>query len=312
MQWHPSARSHHDPYKIGGMNQRTIGIEAQQFPGDLRAAVGAARRAGFGGVTLPVVSAVLDTRDLSSSGRREVRHLLGRNELQLIGLRHDLPRGGLRPGVDLDAVLAGFRRALEAAAGLGAGRLLVDLGPLPPGKADAPAATVPAGAGGLMGLLLVPTAAEVAKYAGGGSAAAEPEPAFEASADEALRAMGELADRVGVPVALGAGLADGRALARALDAADCPAFGAEFDPSADDAAAFLADHGGRLLHVRGRDARRGTGGRREVVPPGEGDVDWAELRALLDDAGYAGPITAAAPAADAARALAVLRDEPGG
>jgi sugar phosphate isomerase/epimerase len=266
--------------------------------GELRASLPRVAKLGVHGVTLVSTSPRLDLPSLSASGRRELRHLIARQGLRLAAARHALPKRGLRPGVDLDAVLSGFRDALAAARDVGAERLLMDLGPLPPVARAAVKTPIGPVAGGL---LVMPTAADIAQFTTAPAEAVAREPDFEASVDEALRVLGEAADLVQLPVALGSSLADAAALGRALDAADCQWFGADLDPSADDAAAFLSVHANRLLHVRGRDARR-SGSRHEFVPLGEGDVDWSELHALLTDANFNGPLTI-----NTAAALTTLR-----
>src|SRR5205823_7187929 len=90
------------------------------------------RRLGFAGLAFPAVSSSVDLTGLSATGRREFRHLLGSQDQQLAGVWADLGPKGFGPGADVDRALAQLDRVLEAAKGLAAPVVCIDLGPLPP------------------------------------------------------------------------------------------------------------------------------------------------------------------------------------
>ena len=269
-----------------------IAVTAAALSADLRTAAPLARRMGFAGLMLDAETLA----GLSATGCREVRHVLSSSDQALVALRCDLGGRGFMAGADLDRQLSRLDRAMDAARKLVAPVVCVDLGPLP----NPPPTTVPpkpkadplAG-----GMLVLPTAAEVAKLAGPPpEELAAPDPA---DADSVAAAMAELAarsDRFGVPLAFSATLAPLAALRHVLTTADAPTFGVDLDPISllEDALtppeAFDA-LGPLVLHVRARDAVKGTAGRTRPAAVGSGDTDWAELLALLDEACYHGPLT---------------------
>src|SRR5438270_13637835 len=85
---------------------------------DPRQAPGLARKAGFTGLLFDAFSEPLDVPGLSSTGRREFRHVLSSQDRQLVGLRVDLGAKGFGPGADIDRLLAQFEKVLESAAAL--------------------------------------------------------------------------------------------------------------------------------------------------------------------------------------------------
>jgi hypothetical protein len=251
---------------------------------------------GFAGVLFDAHSPHLSLPELSQSGRREFRGVLSGQDQALIGLRADVEGKGFSPSTDIDRMLARVDRAMEAAAGLASPLLCVDLGPLPEPARAAPVKREvdPREAG----LILLPTPEEIA-------AARMPEPApqpveadspFESSVDAAMAELGRRADRYSVIVAFRSDLSSYAALERALRKADCPWFGVELDP-----VAVLRDRwgtdevfsrlGGLVRQVRARDAAVGHDRRTRPAAIGRGDVDWGQLMALLDEAGYRGWLT---------------------
>jgi sugar phosphate isomerase/epimerase len=267
-----------------------IGIVAAALSNDPREAAARARPLGFAGVEFDAYSPQVSLPDLSQSGRREFRHVLSSQDQQLVGLRLDLGNKGLGPGADIDRAIARIERALEAATGLAAPLVCVDLGPLPePARAAPPKPRVdPAAAGSI----IIPTAAEI-------QAARQPEPevkgdpTFESSVDAALAELGRRADRYSAMVAFRSELSSFAALERALGAADCPWFGVDLDPVGVlrdrwDADEVFSRVGPLIRHVRGRDAVAGHAQRTKPAAVGRGDTQWGQVVALLDEAGYHG------------------------
>ncbi|MGF1634124.1 MAG: sugar phosphate isomerase/epimerase family protein [Phycisphaerae bacterium] len=280
-----------------------VAVVASSLSDDLHAVPEVARRAGFSGVLLEAADPAFV--DLSATGAREVRTLLGRFEQPLVGLAMHLGRDGLRPGGDLDRVLARVERALQVARLLQATMLTVDVGRLPaPARVEAPRPTASdAGlgglAGGLAGSIIVPRPEDVpaglrADGSGGGAGVEGPaDPAFSGRVAEGMAQLGVLADRYSVLMAFSSQLASYAALSSAVEQAACPSFGYDLDPVAlvadpAEAEAVFGMLVGPILHVRGRDGQRGDAGRTRLTPVGKGEVQWGRLAGLLDDAGYHG------------------------
>jgi sugar phosphate isomerase/epimerase len=270
--------------------KHTLGIVASALSTEPREAVVRARQLGFEGLLFDAYAPQLSLPDLSQSGRREFRHLLSAQGQRLIGLRADLGPMGFSPAADVDKSLARLERAVDAAAGLAAPLLCVDLGPLPePARAAARKPTVdPKDAG----IIIIPTPATVVP--------AEPEvkvdSAFESSVDSALAELGRHADRYSVVLAMRSDLSSFAALDRALRAANCPWFGVDLDPVAILRDAWPADEifsrvGALIRQVRVRDAVKGHDRRTQPATVGKGSTIWGELLALFDQAAYPGPLT---------------------
>jgi sugar phosphate isomerase/epimerase len=291
----------------------SLAVFAPAVAADLKAAPRASRTMGFGGLQLPLTWGGVDLSKLGGTGQRDVRQLLSAHEQQLVAISVDLGNKGVGPGADVDRLLARLTDALQAARGLLAGVVCVDLGPLPQPKADDK--PVPKVSAELAGLILLPSPSAVAPPPP--SVRETTDPTFFSQVDAALIEFGRLADRLSVPVALRSDLSTLAALERALRAADCPWFGVDLDPVAllrddwdlDEAFGRL---GTSVRHLRARDAIGGQGGRTKPAAVGRGDTVWPDLLARLDDAGYHGPVTVDPTelpdrAAAAAAALGVLR-----
>jgi sugar phosphate isomerase/epimerase len=273
------------------------GIVASSLTTDPREAPRLARLGGFEGLLFDAYAPSLSIPELSVTGRREFRHVLAAQDRQLIGLRCDLGPKGFGPGADADRALSRLERAMDAAAGLQAPLVTVDLGPLPRPPAE-PKAPKPAVTREMAGLLILPP--------GASAAPADPEPpvqprspadeSFESQLDAVLADLGGRADRYGVVLAFRSELAPLASLERALRRSGCPWFGVDLDPvsllrdewPADEAFSRL---GSLVRHVRARDAIRGTGQRTTPAVIGAGSTNWAELLSNLDAAGYHGWIT---------------------
>ncbi len=272
---------------------RRFALTAAALSADLRVAAPQSRRLGFGGLFLDADRLA----DLSATGQREVRHVLSSNDQHLVGLCCDLTGRGFLAGADVDRQLSRLDRAMDAARKLVAPVVCVDLGPLPnppPGPPAPPKAKPDPLAGGM---LILPTAAEIAQLAG--PPPEEISPPDPSDVDSVYAALAELAarsDRYGMPLAFSATLAPLAALGHALAAVDAPTFGVDLDPIS-----LLEDRltppeafdllGPLVLHVRARDAVKGTAGRTRPAAVGAGDTNWPALLGLLDEAGYHGPVT---------------------
>jgi len=298
------------------LSKPRIGIVAAALSTDPREAVIRSRKIGFEGLVFDAYSPQLSLPELSQSGRREFKQVLSAQDQQLIALRADLENKGFSPSTDIDRMLARVDRAMEAAVGMGTPLVCVDLGPLPEPARKPPAK--PSVDPNLAGAIIIPTAAEIAAAS---RAAAEEEipadTAFEASVDAAMTELGRRADRYSAIVAFQSDLSSFAALHRALRKVDCPWFGVELDPTAilrdrwgtDEVFSKLGPH---IRLVRAKDATAGHDRRTKPAAIDAGDVDWAQLLALLDEAAYNGwlvidPLELADRASGAKVGLAALR-----
>src|SRR5688572_1027551 len=153
-----------------------LGVVASAFSPDARTAPTLARKAGFDGLLFQARSDPLDIAELSMSGRREFARMLSAQNQQLVGLRHDLGPKGFAPGAAVDRELSWLERVLEAAAGLGAPLVCLDVGPLPvplPSEPSKPAVTPD-----MAGLILLPTLPRAGAYTRIAAAAQPPDPAM--------------------------------------------------------------------------------------------------------------------------------------
>lgn len=276
---------------------RPLAVVAAAMDNDLRIAAKSARTFGFSALQLDARLGDLDLTQLSQSGRRELRSVLGSRELDLVGLRLDLGAKGLGPGADIDAALDRIEELLTAAAGLQCSLVCIALGPLPPPPRTEkiPLAISPRQAGAII-IDMPPLAIPAPRVTNLHDIPAKVDPTFAATVDGALAELGRRADRHGVTLAFRSELAGFDALDRALRGAACPWFGIDLDPAAmlsDDWSfgEIFSNLGGMIRHVRGRDAVLGADRRTKPAAVGQGSVDWPRLFADLDDAGYRGWIT---------------------
>jgi sugar phosphate isomerase/epimerase len=267
-----------------------LGVVASALSADPRRVPRWARQLKFSGAQLDVVWGTLDITSLATSGLRELRHLFASESQQVIGLRTELGAKGLTPGADIDQILSRLERILEAAAGLAAPLLCLDIGLLPePARVVTPAHVIPPEQAGLI-LIPAPTAQPTAPAHEEPGA---PDPAQVSLLAAALTELGTLADHFSVTVAFRSGLSSFASLEAALRSANCPWFGIDLDP-----AAILQDRweldeifsrlGTQIRHVRARDAIRGTDHRTRPVVIGCGSIDWPAMLASLDAAGFHG------------------------
>jgi sugar phosphate isomerase/epimerase len=276
---------------------RRISIVASALTQDAREAPRLSRVAGFNGLLFDAYSPTLNLPELSQSGRREFRHRLASEAQTLVGVQIDVGPKGLSPGADVDRVLSRADRAIQAAVELGAGMTCIDLGPLP-APPEAPRPTTSTITPEQAGLIILPSSNDVAK---GAPARSEPpgppaDPQFIAQVDNAMLALGEIADRYRATVAFSSALAGFAAIDRAIAAARCPWFGIDLDPVAmlrDQWArdAMFSRLGTLVRHVRAHDALLGADRRTKPIEIGKGSVQWEPLVSALDDSGYTGWIT---------------------
>jgi sugar phosphate isomerase/epimerase len=275
----------------------SLAVVAAALSQDPRAVPTRARAAGFTGIQFDAYSAALDLPELSVSGRREFLRLLTSQDQQLVGLRWDAGPRGLRPGADVDQILAKLERVMEAAAGLQAPLACVDLGPLPEPPPEAK--PKPKVTQEQAGLILLPSTSDIqtARESESAGPAAKPvDASFASQVDGALAELGRRADRYNAMVAFRSDLASFAALERVLRQADCPWFGIDLDPVALLRDAWETDEvfsrlGGLIRHVLGRDATGGADRRTKPAVVGQGDTNWEQLLSDLDAAGYSGWIT---------------------
>lgn len=289
---------HPRPGKIVFMPRENpkLGVVAASLSGDARTAPTLARKAGFAGLQFEARTPALDIAELSGTGMRELMRLLSAQDQQLVGLRVDLGIKGLGPGADVDRELSRLTRVMEAAKGLAAPLVCVDLGPLPePAELEPPKPKI---SPELAGMILLPTAEERAnpRAAAPERAAPPPDPAFVSQVEAALVELGRMADRTSVICAFRSELASHAAIERALRAADCPWFGLDLDPAAVlgdrwDMDEVFARLGPLVRHVRARDAVAGSSRRTKPAAIGRGGTDWRQVLSNLDDAGYNGWVT---------------------
>jgi sugar phosphate isomerase/epimerase len=277
------------------MTNLKFSVMASAISDDLRNAPRAARSAGFEGLVFDAYSPRLNLADLSGSGQRDFRHLLSAQDQQLAALAVDIGAKGIGPGADVDRVLARLDTVMETALALGTKLICVDLGPLPiPPQKPRPRKKINPDEAGLIFLPTNIAVVEEAAPVEPGSAAAEAEGSGQI--DAAMEEIGKAADRYGVTVAFRSDLASLAALERAIESAACPWFGVDLDPvailrdswSMDDVFSRL---GGLIRHVRGRDALRGADRRTRPAPIGRGSMNWGELLANINAAGYEGWLT---------------------
>lgn len=221
------------------------------------------RQAAAIGARGVVLDAVGDLRpdQLTTTGRRELRHLLRSAELTLIAL--GLPTRRPFDTLDqLDDRLARAERAFAMAYELGTGLVLARVGEVP-GESDADAAR-------------------------------------RETFDHALGELGRRADHRGVRFAVETGSEPGRALRGFLDRLDLPSLAASVDPGAllrmgHDPVAATRELGPCVAHAYASDATGPSGPAAVAHPRGlgypAGALDWEEYLGALEEIGYHGFLT---------------------
>jgi L-ribulose-5-phosphate 3-epimerase len=192
-------------------------------------------------------------RALSQTGRRELRHLLRSHNLELTAIGCPLRRG-LDVLENQQQRIDHVREVLSLGFELGPRLATVHAGKIPE-KEDHPRAVL---------------------------------------MKEALLALGQHGDRVGAILALESGLDSGAALEHYLSKLDTGSLAACFNPGSlltggHDPAHSARALAKRLAYAHATDARYASAGKgvREV-PLGQGDIDWLQLLATLEEIGYHG------------------------
>ncbi len=268
-----------------------IGAVAGAIHEDPRQAAATARRAGLRGLLFDSRSSGLDVLSLDRSGRREFLGVLRGVDLELIGLRLDLGREALGRARDLDRMLRQVERVLEAAAGLAAPLLCLQLGLLPEPAGPTPGRAAPAITPEQAGAILIPVLSPPPAVRHPSAAPPAVDPEFAGQTRAGLEQIGRYADRYSVTVAVSSELSGLAAIDAALRGVNCPWFGLDLDPVAVlrdpwDLDQMLSRGGDAVRHVKARDAVRGTDHRTQPAAVGAGDTDWASMLQKLDEAGY--------------------------
>jgi sugar phosphate isomerase/epimerase len=237
----------------------------------LRPALAQAQKLGTSGVEL-AAAGPLAPRQLSQTGRRELRQLCKSHDLQLIALACPL-RKGLDVADNQEARIDYLKDCLALAYDLGPGKAVVQAGRVPE-KEDNPRAP-----------LLREALAELGRHGD--------------------RVGGQLLLETGAEPGeiLAAYLA--RFDTGSLGACFNP--GSLLQNGHDPIAAARALH--RFVgHAHATDARQVNPSRTQAVPLGHGDIDWTQLLGVLEEIGYHGwlSISEAQGAAEAAAALGFL------
>ncbi len=236
------------------MSPLKIGVRLESLGLPLRRALVEASRLGVGGVQVDAVGD-LSPNNLSETGRREVRHLLRGHNLELTALGCPLRRG-LDAAQDQQPRIEHVGKVLALACDLGPRVVVVQAGAVP-----------------------------------------DKEDERGRRLDESLQALARHGDRIGAFLALETGLESGAALAAYLKRFDSGALAANFNPANlllhgfdpyDSARALL----GLVRHAQARDARRASASRAaQEVPLGQGNIDWMQLLAVLEEIEYRGWLT---------------------
>jgi sugar phosphate isomerase/epimerase len=251
---------------------RLLSLATEPREGFLRAA-----RLGAQGVEIDA-SGGLKPRELSSTGRRELRTVAAGYQLKIAAVRAPLKRGLVCPE-GMEARLEFLEAAIGLAVDIGAKVVVIEAGQVPD-KPESP--------GGRALSASLTHLAPVAEKCGVAIALVT---GLE-SAEVLVAALASYPAEV---------------MGAALDPANWMVHG--FDPCQE-----LEHLAGRVRHVHARDARRSSPSRAALdIPLGEGDVPWPVLLAHLSVFGYEGYITiedaSSEPQAEAmAIAMPVLRN----
>ncbi|MBW3539321.1 MAG: sugar phosphate isomerase/epimerase [Planctomycetes bacterium] len=256
------------------MRRIRLAIPTRLYGLPLKAAIRAAADARADGVQFDLRNEVT-AGDLSSTGRRQLLHAL--DEVGLVAGSAAFPtRRAYYDPTELEGRIAGTKAAMQLAWDLGLKVLNIRPGRVPEDTASQSWQNL----------------------------------------RDVLNDLARHGNRVGVIPAVTAGRDDLELLATLLEAVTEGPIGVNFDPAtfllsgSEPAAAFRRLHS-FVEHVTVRDALREMDGGVEVAV-GRGEVAWDELLALLDEAGYAGWLTADRTTGDdkpgdAARAIQYIR-----
>jgi sugar phosphate isomerase/epimerase len=233
-----------------------VGINVNALGVPLRRGLDEAVRMSASGVQLDAAGELAPYK-LSQTGRRELRHLMRSRELELTALGCPLRRG-LDSSDDQQPRIEHVKHVMSLCSDLGQRVVVIQAG-------------------------RVPTEDDVKS--------GDARPRLQ---EEALRALGNYGDRVGVALALDTGLESGAALRDYLNRFDTGNLAVNYDPAnllmnGFDPAQSLRDLRGRIRHARAKDARvTGTSRTAREVPLGHGDIDWLQLFGVFEEVEYRG------------------------
>jgi len=236
----------------------------------LRPALEQARRLGVSGIEIDAAGE-LSPPQLSQTARRELRNLLRNHHLDITALCCPL-RHGLDVAERQQERIDHIKGVLALSYDLGPRKVIVQAGKLPE-KDDDPRRPL---------------------------------------LSEALLALGRHGDRMGAVLALESGLDAAETVTSFLGCLDTGSLAVNFNPgklllgghNAVSAARTLGRH---IVHAHATDARAAAASR---VPLGQGNIDWFELAAVLEEIGYHGWLvveTGPGTAPEAAAGVAFLR-----
>jgi len=264
-----------------------LSIRAVSLGDDLRQIAPLAQSIGYNGLQLDMAIGQLALAELSTSGSREVRHIISSSNLELDSLCAGIPADMLMNANQHDRVLWMFKRVLQTATSLSAGICCLDLGRIP-GVAQEPVARPKKPLAS--SLIIIPEEAPIEPL----EPQVDPkELAAWDGIDIIMRELGAMAEDAGIVLAFSTDLSSFSSLSRLLTGARCHWFGVDLDPVSVlrdrwDLERILDTIGTSIRHIRGRDAIRGSAGRTQPVTVGQGSTNWPQTLHLLDAGGYSG------------------------
>jgi L-ribulose-5-phosphate 3-epimerase len=255
------------------MNHLKLGVVLENLGLPTRQALEAAANLGLQGVQLDAVGS-LSPDQLGSSARREIGTLLRSYNLELAAVGCPL-RHGLDTFEHQQARIDHVKKAMQFAADLGAKVLVLPMPKLPepePVKEEDDASPKP-----------------FLFFSG--------PPPRGVTLKESLSALTKVGEKLGITLALEAGLDPAVKLREYLQSFDTDRLQVNFDPAnfllhGHDPLANLMALSGKIPHTHARDARRtsASAGPQEVAA-GAGDLDWLAYMATLEAIEYRGYLT---------------------
>lgn len=249
-----------------------LGVVLENLGLPLRTALPESARMGVGGVQFDI-GGELDPAALGDSARRELRTLLRSYNLELTAVNCPMRRG-LDTFEHQQARIDYVQKAMQFAVDLGSRVLIVPFPKLPdaePVKEEETAGPKP-----------------FLFFKG-------PPPKGD-TLRETLTAIARIGDKLGVTLALEAGLDPATTLVKYLDGFETGGLQVNYDPAnffinGHDPVAGLFPLMGRIPHSHARDARRTSAASGpEEVPLGAGDIDWLAYMGTLAATDYRGYI----------------------
>jgi sugar phosphate isomerase/epimerase len=252
-----------------------LGVSLVSLNWPFRRAIEEAARMAAAGVHFDAEGDLSPDR-LSQSGRREIRALMRSLNLEIAAVGCPLRRG-LDVATDLQPRIERVKKIMSLSHDLGARITVVDMPPIPQDQPEEPALPQLSAGGLLLGRM---------------PRREQPSVCLR----EALTDLGAYGDRIGVMLALNAGIDTPDELTDYLATFNTGALQVNFDAASylshgHDPLLALAKLSSRTVHVHAREVRRGASGQYVEVPLGAGDLDWMSFTAVLDATGYRGFIT---------------------